>query len=175
MVSLPYSIFIVWSLVKCCFISGADYHLVHWLFGPDLFLLLCLPGGERCCRWGGQNGLLQLRRCPLVGCGKATKRDDKYFVQKKVPHWCWAYILVPFFNIVQNAYISGILECHMNLQISLANLKGYKTSNEILLNKELKPIICTMPTRVLAGKRRWLTTLGGLIISPPCVFILLIG
>lgn len=85
--------------------------------------------------------------------------------------------LCPFLNIVQNAYISGILECHMNLQISLANLKGYKTctSNEILLNKELKPIICTMPTRVLAGKRRWLTTLGGLIISPPCVFILLIG
>lgn len=85
--------------------------------------------------------------------------------------------LCPFLNIVQNAYISGILECHMNLQISLANLKAYKTwtSNEILLNKELKPIICTMPTRVLAGKRRWLTTLGGLIISRPCVFILLIG
>lgn len=59
------------------FFSGADHHPVHRLSRPDLFILLCLLSGEGCCGRGGQDRLLQLRRCLVVGRGKAAGAENR--------------------------------------------------------------------------------------------------
>lgn len=69
------NIFIVSSLINLVCFLGADHHPVHWLPRPDLFVLLCVLGGEGRRGWGGQDGLLQLRRCPVVGRGKAAELE----------------------------------------------------------------------------------------------------
>lgn len=91
--NLSYNIFIVSSLVNLMCFSGADHHLVHRLPGPDLFLLLCLLGGEGRCGWGGQDRLLQLRRCPVVGRGKAAKLENRktHFIQEARPSLMFLY------------------------------------------------------------------------------------
>ncbi len=83
--NLSYNIFMVLSLANLMCFSGADHHPVHWLPGPDLFLLLCLLGGEGCCGWGRQDRLLQLRRCPVVGCGKAAELENRntFYTRRK--------------------------------------------------------------------------------------------
>lgn len=59
------------------FFSGADHHPVHRLSRPDLFLLLRLFGGEGRRGRGGQDRLLQLRRCSVVGRGKAAEAETE--------------------------------------------------------------------------------------------------
>lgn len=92
--SLPFSIFMVSSLVDLMCFLGADHHSVHRLPGPDLFLLLCLLGGEGCCGWGGQDGLLQLRRCPVVGRGKAAELDNRSTLYKRSKPFTDVFVLV---------------------------------------------------------------------------------
>ena len=65
----------VWNMSRLCaylcvFISGADHYLVHWLSEPDLLLVLCLPGRERCSGQQRLHRVWKLRRCPVVGSGK---------------------------------------------------------------------------------------------------------
>lgn len=66
--------FIDYSFFLPCF-SGAYHHPVHWLSWPHLFFLLCVLGGEGCCGWGGEDGILQLCWCPVVGRGKTANLE----------------------------------------------------------------------------------------------------
>lgn len=76
-------------------VPGADHHPVHWLPGPDLLLLLRLPGREGCRGRGGQDGLLQLRWCAVVGRGEAA-------TQKQALHW-WVLLI-----LIRSLDVSGI-------------------------------------------------------------------
>lgn len=57
------------------FFLGAYHHPVHWLSWPHLFVLLCVPGREGCGGWGGEDRLLQLCWCPVVGRGKTANLE----------------------------------------------------------------------------------------------------
>lgn len=112
-------------------LPGADHHPVHRLSRPDLFILLCLLSGEGCCGRGGQDWLLQLRRCPVVGRGKAAETENRNTL-------CTRSESLPVFAILRKGpkcsyfvthytYITWFLDCHSNFPTLLTYLKGHIT------------------------------------------------